>query len=610
MKVSLHLDNRIFKEKPDRYATSEIHGRITNEVSEVTPKDLAEALASGKTAVLATMKGERKKANMIQQQVLMLDFDNKDDETKMKTEGMFYTSIDDVLTDEFVQQNAAFLYKTFSHTEDWDKFRLVFVLDQPLKTIWDVYGAYQFLLDKYPNADISCKDPSRLFFGGTEYIEINFDNVLNTKSIPKVDNKELKIVERKPTKVERARKSKPETGEVPTYKLMKQGNKEAVKARLSVYGCKLPSKVMAVNYLKSVNMAEFLGIEYNPFFDLFHYEENPSASIFKMDNSDIYLYKCHSASHQFTGDIVLVISKLLGISYTAAVNYLIEVTGIEIELTENIKALREQCDLFSNILLSEDLKKVYPAVHQRFDRYKQDIISILTIFKENLYEDENGELRSLTWISVRRLSEKLYGTNRKYEKVSRILNLMTYTNWIDKLDESSIPTDLLEKIKATQMAKKRDKRSNVFELLLLGDDFFFQLNKKCEAMHKLGFTMQGFSKEYVERTDGKEKASKVYVQDKDKKISVKSEAITQDIHKIALRHINKHGYILEKDLIKKVQRKWKSKGFTEYKYKQAVSELLQMYDLQRKRLTKDLKQEFGLTKLPAKSSPAVLIRAN
>lgn len=610
MKVKLHLDKGTFREKPNRYETTSIHERITKEVSEVTPKELAEALASGKTTVLATMKGERKKANMIQQQVLMLDFDNKDDSTKERTEGMFYTSISDVLDDEFVQQNASFLYETFSHTDDWDKFRLVFVLDQPLKTIWDVYGAYHFLLNKYPNADVSCKDPSRLFFGGTEYIEINFDNVLNTESIPKLNNEEAKPVVVKPTQVEKARQNKPKSGETPTYKLMKQGDKEAVKARLSVYGCKLPSKVMAVNYLKSINMAEFLGIEYNPFFDLFHYEENPSASIFQMDNSDIWLYKCHSASHPFVGDIILVVSKLLGISYTAAVNYLIEVTGIEIELTENIKAIREQCDLFANILLSEDLKHVYPAVHQRFDRYKQDIISILTIFKENLYEDENGELRSLTWISVRRLSEKLYGTDRKYEKVNRILNLMTYTEWIDKLDESKIPADLLKKIKATQIAKKRDKRSNVFELLLLGDDFFRQLNKKCEAMQELGFTMKGFSKEYVQRTDGTKKADTVFVQDKDRTVSAKSEAITQDIHKIALRSIKKNGYIIEKDLIKKVQKKWKSKGFTEYKYKQAVSELLQTYGLQRKRLTKELKQEFGITKLSAKSSPAALVRAN
>lgn len=623
MEIKLHIHKQGYKHKPHGHAVAVISNEVTTQATTITPAELAQVVgAEGHTAVLATMNGKRSKLNMVQQQVLMVDFDNTEiiklaDGTskKLKTEGMFYTSIQDILNDSFIQQNASFIYKTLSHTSAWEKFRVVFVLDKPLTSLEEVYGAYDFLLDKYPNADKSCKDPSRLFFGGTENIIINLDNLLTADSLPKavVEKPKLKVVAQPKTKVERAKEAKPVTpaGGIETWKLMKQGNKEEVAKRLSVYGARVHSKVQAIRLLKSFNMADILGITGSPFNDIFHSEKNPSAGIFKMEDADIYLYKCHSSSHAFTGDIVMVTSKLMGVSYMDALRYLMEVTSIQVEMTEQIRELREQCDIFMDLLLSEDLKENYPAIYGRFNRYKANIVAILTIFKENIYEDEEGNLRSLTWMSVRNLSLRLYGKESRHSTVSQLLNLLAYTNWIEKLDESQIPSELLKKLKTTQENKdKKEKRSNVFELLTLGDDFFTQLNKQCEVMKEVGFTMKGFSKEYVERTDGKEVADGLYVQDKERKISKVSDAITADIHKIALKMLDKEGIIIEKDLLEKVQKRWKSKGFTERKYKQALSEMLDMYDLKRKRLNKDLKEQFGLTKkFTPTQSPTILMKA-
>lgn len=610
MKIKVHIHKKGFTEKPQGREIAIISNEVTEAVSEVTPQELAEMVGQeGHTAVLATMKGKRNKFNMKQQQVLMLDFDNTD-ENKKKTAGMFYNSILEMMADPFIQENASFIYKTFSYKEDWEKFRVAFVLDKPLTTLEEVYGAYQYLLNKYPNADIACKDPSRIFFGGTEYYEINFNNVLESDKLPEevIEQPKPKVV--KKSSVEKAQTAKPTVvaGETPTWKLIKQGKKEEVKERLHVYGARVHSKVQAVNLLKSIDMADILGITFNPFFDIFHYEKNPSAGIFKMEGSDIYLYKCHSSSHEFTGDIIMVVKRLLDVSYIEALDYLMEVTGIEVEVTEQIKILREQCDLFINLLVSEDLKETYPAIHNRFWRYKTQIVTLLTIFKENIYEDDEGNLRSLTWMSVRTLAKKVYGKETSHNTMTQLLNLLTLTNWIDKLDESQIPAELLKKLKETQNANKREKRSNVFELLTLGDDFFTQLNKQCEEMKENGFTMKGFSREYILRTHGKEMADKIYPQDKNRKISTVSDSITKDIHSITMRMIQEQGMAIEKDVMEEVRRKWKSKGFTERKYKQAISEMLDMYGLERKRLTKDLKEEFGLN-LPPKSMPTILMKA-
>jgi hypothetical protein len=616
LELNLHLHNKGYKNKPTGKAIGTISNEITSEVTTITPAELAVKVGQeGHTVVLATMDGKRSKINMAQQQVIMLDFDNKDDETKKKTSGMFYTSIQDILADPFIRENASFIYKTLSHTDAWEKFRVVFILDKPLTSLEEVYGAYDYLLNQYQNADKACKDPSRLFFGGTEYIEINMDNTLATEGLPVAvaeapKQPKLKVVG--DSKVEKAIKAKPvvASGEIPTYKLMQQGNKEEVAKRLSVYTSKVESKVQATKVLKAINMQELLGIQFNPFFDLFHFEKNPSAGIFKMEGADVYLYKCHSSSQDNTPmDVIKVTSKLLNTTYMEALSYLIDVCNIKVEMSEQVRVLREQCDLFLDLLVSEELKVTYPAINERFWRYKTDIYTILNIFKENIYEDENGALRSLTWLSVRTLAQKVYGTDTKKDKVSRLLNLLTYTNWIDKLDESQIPAPLLKKLKETQNANKREKRSNVFELLTLGDDFFNQLNMQCEEMKESGFTMKGFSQEYVVRTHGQEVADAVFVQDKGKKPSKSAEAMVKHIHQVTMTAIETDGYIAVNDILAKVQKKYKSKGYTETKYKQALSEMLDMYGLQKTRLTKDLKERFEITNLPKNASPTILIKA-
>ena len=75
--IQLHIDNLGYSEKPSGNEIKSISNRITRSVSIVTPAELANMVGNlGQTVVLATMHGKRHKANIIQQQVLALDFDN------------------------------------------------------------------------------------------------------------------------------------------------------------------------------------------------------------------------------------------------------------------------------------------------------------------------------------------------------------------------------------------------------------------------------------------------------------------------------------------------------------------------------------------------------
>ena len=145
--IQLHIDNLGYSEKPSGNEIKSISNRITRSVSIVTPAELANMVGNlGQTVVLATMHGKRHKANIIQQQVLALDFDNAPTGKKTKLEGESYQSYKNIKEHEFIQQYGSFMYKTFSHSDEWEKFRVVFVLDTPLYSAEQVESAYKFLL--------------------------------------------------------------------------------------------------------------------------------------------------------------------------------------------------------------------------------------------------------------------------------------------------------------------------------------------------------------------------------------------------------------------------------------------------------------------------------
>lgn len=182
----LLIDKQGFTKKPSPPQIPSINNRIANQKVNVTQKEFATLVGeNGQTTVLATMDGKRNKNNMVQQQVVALDFDNTEiiDGKKVKTTGKEYTTVAEIFQDPWVQANASLIYSTFSHSKDWHRFRLVFFLDKAMTNNTQVEKMYEWLMDKFPTADKANKDSSRLFFGGTEYVEISFENELDTNQV-------------------------------------------------------------------------------------------------------------------------------------------------------------------------------------------------------------------------------------------------------------------------------------------------------------------------------------------------------------------------------------------------------------------------------------------
>lgn len=301
--MKCYLSNIINKEKPNPITIRKISNTIMNTLVEISIQDFAEELTlNGKTVVLAELKEPKlsKYTEIIGQELIMLDFDNKD-------ENNLYT-LEDLESDSLMQEYACFIYKTFSDkNSNVDKFRVVFRLDRVVISNEEIEQIYQELFKIYPQADSSVGQTSRLFFGSNSgYEVIDWDNRLDTVALLQAGNTEV------PEVVETA------SGEIidenlPNYLLLKLGRYDIVKDKLGDnYSGVFPDEYSAVNHFCSLDLRELLELpEDNPFIDILHEEDNPSASIYFSEATGSYFYKCFSENNQITTDIKGLLCKFL-----------------------------------------------------------------------------------------------------------------------------------------------------------------------------------------------------------------------------------------------------------------------------------------------------------
>jgi hypothetical protein len=94
-------------------------------------------------------------------------------------------TVEQALSDLFVQRYASLLYTTPSHTAEEHHFRIVFVLDRVITDAAEMRIAYQGIIRKF-GGDESCKDACRGFFGSTDSKPVIIGNVLPNEELAKI----------------------------------------------------------------------------------------------------------------------------------------------------------------------------------------------------------------------------------------------------------------------------------------------------------------------------------------------------------------------------------------------------------------------------------------
>lgn len=171
-KYNITIDPRPVNSKPDDDYKETITSNLTlqtgitiNEFSQLVSPPFSYTWSGG------LFNGTRSNHNWQQQFVFGMDFDGG-------------ITLDQVL-DRCTQFGLApqVWYSTFSDSEAKQKFRIVFFLDQPITD----RKLYEFLIESlmrlFPEADPSCKDASRYFFGGKNSVVINTEPISTSKFI-------------------------------------------------------------------------------------------------------------------------------------------------------------------------------------------------------------------------------------------------------------------------------------------------------------------------------------------------------------------------------------------------------------------------------------------
>ncbi|MFB8499655.1 hypothetical protein [Enterococcus hirae] len=611
--MKCYLSNITNKEKPNQYMVKKISNTIMNNLREINIQEFAEELAvNGKTVVLAELSENKlsKMTKIVGQELVMLDFDNKD-------ENNLYT-IDDLEADTFMQENACFIYRTFSDMySEIDKFRVVFQLNTAVTENLEIEQIYQALFKKYPQADSSVGQTSRLFFGSNSgYEVIDWDNRLDTVALLQTANTEV-------SEVVKTGSSDVIEESLPNYELLKKGKYDIVKEKLGDnFAGDFPDAIVAGNYFKSLDMQELLELpEGNPFMDIFHEEESPSASVFLNKEYDTYLYKCFSKTSPFQGDIMRVVGKLLGIkSYTKIVEILINITSSTISWSSEIGEARLNALELQKALEKNTLILNFPELNTYLSRYRKEISILLDLIFDYTYIDkQTREVKYMNFLSIKsytKLVKDNLGYNISEGKMWNILNVVTVTELIHKVETKKIPKDIFDDL--------IDKQKNDSEQIRTSNVYIPTIDiQNAQAIAKKmvqnRVTISGLGYELIYRLFGEEKAKRDFPQaytpleekglitmsKQNKNLPKSSIALEKAAVKMLVRELKTKGYVFESELISKLAKNRRMKVMdTKKRYEKIRADIYNKYDISRERLTKDLYRDLGVVE---KYSPKVIL---
>lgn len=584
--LTLYLDDTKFTRKPTTEDIKKISKNILKKKVTISLKDFAKEISeNGRTAVLAEfMNGVAltKRSVILGQEIIMLDFDNKNKEN--------IYSLDDLNKDSFMQKYASFYYRTFNDSSDCDRFRVVFILDNKLSKYTQVEDFYSKLFEKYPQSDTSIGQTNRLFFGSNYgYVEINFNNKLPIKYF----NKELRNIDDNILI----------TNETPNYELFRFKKFDILKERYgNMYTASFPDESVASSYFRTIDMIEFLELpNENPFIDIFRDENNPSASVFLTEDTNVYLYKVFSEGSPQTMDLLKVVSKLTGLGLLPTIDLLVQVTNSVIDLNSDIAKAKRQANVFIDFITRKEFKETEPTLYNWIGRYIPEITTLLQVITAYMWQDyKTGEARMISFLSTESLASEVsnrLGYNVSPKKMRNVVNVLATIDGVWKLPDQEIPQNLLRDLEKSKRSQENERRVNVLEVKEYPEDFISSMNNIAEELAKNKVTVRGLSFELLYRLFNEDKANQVFPQIYKPKgvyeIPKKSQTLESKIVKFMMSEIDEHGYVFESDVITMLNKKM-SKTKADYKMKQLRADITNKYNLTRCRLNKELKVKFNI----------------
>ncbi|WP_158702664.1 hypothetical protein [Paenibacillus faecalis] len=564
------LDNTMYSHKPTpetiRY---EINKAVLANPVDLEPEQLAQEIIKGKSFVPGYIttkvngKLRRTAESWTSQQIVCLDIDNGYYDKKLKKKIKDVRMTWEEAKQEFVD-TAMFMYKTFSHTNEWPKFRVVFAFEEPFNNINILKFNTDKLFEKYPFADESTFEANRIFFGGTELHTFDFSNRLkNDPHIvtpisysPYIENNWGNNI---PPQTNNNQQDTNILSNIDIIKskytyISERMNKEYLPITVS-------SRKEAYDYLKRINLHDYLGIQYKHCFDIFHYEKSPSSDIYQDPNTGYWWYKCRSDSNPFTGTIIEVTERLTKLNKPKSLKYLLDSFNITIQKSEwqlEIENLIQQnLELLSD---EEYIKEAYPYLNSllRTPFYYSVLREIHLIALENIstliQTKESNE--AVFYASVNHILKRLDRfcdfdrfKSSKEKRLKVILSLLVYLQLLNRIGTDKLPLEYVKRAKLEAEKKHYKNLITFWSLPSMAATHMQDVERLAKQFQNLGMTVGNFDRQMILKTLGEDEADRVFPMRKGEKLSELNEMICLELEKTMVKYIEQFGWVTEKRII-------------------------------------------------------------
>lgn len=542
---------------------------------DIEPEQLAQEIVKGKSFVPGYIttkvngKLRRTADSWTSQQIVCLDIDNGYYDKKVKKKIKDVRMTWEEAKKEF-EDTAMFMYKTFSHTDDWPKFRVVFAYNEPFTDIKKLSIHTDQIFKKYPFADSSTFQVERIFFGGTDLHVFDYANRLeNDFNID--ENRGFCSLNYYSNNIDNNCGHKnPLTMTKDIQEETTLSNIDIIKSKYTYITYKMngefplitvSSRKEAYDYLKRINLHDYLGIPHKQCHDLFHKETNPSGSIYQDPNTGYWWYKCWSTNHPFTGTIIEVTERLTELNKPKSLKYLLDSFNITIQKTEWQLEIENLIQQNLEMLSDEDyIKEAYPYLNTllRTPFYYSVLREIHLIALENIstliQTKESNE--AVFYASVNHILKRLDRfcdfdrfKSSKERRLRAILSLLVYLQLLSRISTDKIPFEYAKRSELEAKTKHYKNLITFWSIPSLAATHMNEVEGLAKQFQELGMTIGNFDRQMILKTLGEEEANRVFPMRTGEKLSVLNEMVCEELEKTLMKYIDEYGWVTEKRII-------------------------------------------------------------
>jgi hypothetical protein len=184
--------------------------------------------------------------------------------------------------------------------------------------------------------------------------------------------------------------------------------------------------------------------------------------------------------------------------------------------------------------------------------------------------------------------------NMDLKRLGERVNLFTFLELLNKLDETQIPERLLKEAKHQAALKKQNKLVSYYSIPSYTDVILGNAENNAIYAKEHNMTMTGWSKELLIRMFGEnsEIVNKVYPQYKGTKLSEISNEFAFKFGTLLMELIENQGYATEQQVLEQLNG---YKEVNKVRSKRVLQETIDKYDLKRIRCNGELKKYYGIS---------------